>query len=184
MWLPISPQVYLDRVQRQEDVAGLREIRSDVSGGSSRDLVAEFQRRGIPHELAVLPCGHYSTGVTPFKYPRRVRAGEVPRPKSVATEHSRTQRKPEFLLCASVNSVVTRLQVVQQPEKRLVDDACANSRNERRQSRLRSTASATVTGSDRSSQISAAAKMAAMPATPAERLTLRREGAHGNLTPI
>jgi hypothetical protein len=29
--------------------------------------VREFERRGIPHELAVLPCGHYSSGVTPFK---------------------------------------------------------------------------------------------------------------------
>jgi hypothetical protein len=34
----------------------------------SRELVGAFQRGGIPHELAVLPCGHYSTGVTPFKY--------------------------------------------------------------------------------------------------------------------
>ena len=31
-------------------------------------LVDEFRRRGIDHELAVLPCGHYSTGVTPFKW--------------------------------------------------------------------------------------------------------------------
>ncbi len=34
----------------------------------SRMLVSEFRRRGIDHELAVLPCGHYSTGVTPFKW--------------------------------------------------------------------------------------------------------------------
>ena len=24
--------------------------------------------RGIDHEVVVLPCGHYSTGVTPFKW--------------------------------------------------------------------------------------------------------------------
>ena len=34
----------------------------------SEDLVREFRNRGIPHELAVLPCGHYTTGKTPFKY--------------------------------------------------------------------------------------------------------------------
>jgi hypothetical protein len=31
-------------------------------------LVNEFRERGIDHELVVLPCGHYSTGVTPFKW--------------------------------------------------------------------------------------------------------------------
>jgi hypothetical protein len=34
----------------------------------SKFLVSEFRRRGIDHEVVVLPCGHYSTGVTPFKW--------------------------------------------------------------------------------------------------------------------
>ena len=34
----------------------------------SKMLVNEFRNRGIEHELTVLPCGHYSTGVTPFKW--------------------------------------------------------------------------------------------------------------------
>ena len=34
----------------------------------SKMLVDEFRRRGIDHEVAVLPCGHYSTGVSPFKW--------------------------------------------------------------------------------------------------------------------
>ena len=34
----------------------------------SKDLVQEFDELRIPHEVAVLPCGHYSTGKTPFKY--------------------------------------------------------------------------------------------------------------------
>jgi hypothetical protein len=34
----------------------------------SRTLVDEFARRSIPHEVAVLPCGHYSTGHAPFKF--------------------------------------------------------------------------------------------------------------------
>jgi hypothetical protein len=34
----------------------------------SRMLVDEFRRHGVPHQVSVLPCGHYSTGVTPFKW--------------------------------------------------------------------------------------------------------------------
>jgi pimeloyl-ACP methyl ester carboxylesterase len=34
----------------------------------SRQLVGEFARRGLPHEVAVLPCGHYSSGTAPFKF--------------------------------------------------------------------------------------------------------------------
>jgi predicted esterase len=34
----------------------------------SKRLIAEFERRGIEHEVAVLPCGHYSTGMAPFKF--------------------------------------------------------------------------------------------------------------------
>jgi hypothetical protein len=31
-------------------------------------LVAEFRKRGVNPDVAVLPCGHYSTGVSPFKW--------------------------------------------------------------------------------------------------------------------
>jgi len=34
----------------------------------SRMLVDRFRSHGIEHQLSVLPCGHYSTGVTPFKW--------------------------------------------------------------------------------------------------------------------
>jgi dienelactone hydrolase len=34
----------------------------------SRQVVEQFQAHGIPHEVRVLPCGHYSTGETPFKF--------------------------------------------------------------------------------------------------------------------
>jgi len=36
--------------------------------GLSRMLVDRFRQAGIEHELLVLPCGHYSTGVRPFKW--------------------------------------------------------------------------------------------------------------------
>jgi hypothetical protein len=34
----------------------------------SRMLVEEFRRRALPHRVAALPCGHYSTGLAPFKF--------------------------------------------------------------------------------------------------------------------
>jgi hypothetical protein len=34
----------------------------------SRQTVAEFERYGLDHKVAVLPCGHYTTGETPYKY--------------------------------------------------------------------------------------------------------------------
>jgi hypothetical protein len=34
----------------------------------SRQFLAEFDRRQIPYTRAVLPCGHYTTGKTPFKF--------------------------------------------------------------------------------------------------------------------
>jgi hypothetical protein len=68
MWLPISPQVYLDRVRDKRTLLVYAKYDLTFPVDLSRGLVNEFQRRGIPHELAILPCGHYSTGMTPFKY--------------------------------------------------------------------------------------------------------------------
>jgi hypothetical protein len=68
VWLPISPHVYLDRVRDKKTLLVYAKYDLTFPVDLSRDLVREFRRRGIPHELAVLPCGHYSTGVTPFKY--------------------------------------------------------------------------------------------------------------------
>jgi hypothetical protein len=30
--------------------------------------VENFRSHGLDHQVAVLPCGHYSTGETPFKF--------------------------------------------------------------------------------------------------------------------
>ena len=68
MWLPISPQIYLDRIRDKKTLLVYARYDLTFPVDLSRELVGEFQRRGIPHELAVLPCGHYSTGVSPFKF--------------------------------------------------------------------------------------------------------------------
>jgi hypothetical protein len=68
MWLPISPMPYLERVRdrRLLLVYALYDLTFPVQ--LSRSLVAAFNAHGITHQLLVLPCGHYSTGVTPFKW--------------------------------------------------------------------------------------------------------------------
>jgi hypothetical protein len=68
MWLPISPHVYLDRIRDRKTLLVYAKYDLTFPVDLSRDLIEEFERQGIPHELAVLPCGHYSTGVTPFKF--------------------------------------------------------------------------------------------------------------------
>ena len=68
MWLPISPLPFLERVRGREIllVYALYDLTFPVD--LSRMLVDQFRAAGIAHELLVLPCGHYSTGVTPFKW--------------------------------------------------------------------------------------------------------------------
>jgi hypothetical protein len=68
MWLPISPQVYLDRIRDKQTLLVYAKYDLTFPVDLSLKLIAEFERRGIPHEVAVLPCGHYSTGVSPFKF--------------------------------------------------------------------------------------------------------------------
>ena len=34
----------------------------------SRAFIREFRRRQVSHDVALLPCGHYTTGKAPFKY--------------------------------------------------------------------------------------------------------------------
>ena len=70
LWLPISPQAYLDTLRTRDMASLLVYARYDLTFpvDLSRNLVAEFRARGIRHQVSVLPCGHYSTGVAPFKF--------------------------------------------------------------------------------------------------------------------
>ncbi len=68
LWMPISPQTYLERLRDKKTLLVYARYDLTFPVDLSQSLVAEFRRRQIPHEVAVLPCGHYSTGVTPFKY--------------------------------------------------------------------------------------------------------------------
>jgi dienelactone hydrolase len=68
IWMPISPYPYLDRMRDKRLLLVYARYDLTFPVDLSRMLVNEFRRRGIEHDLAVLPCGHYSTGVTPFKW--------------------------------------------------------------------------------------------------------------------
>jgi dienelactone hydrolase len=68
MWLPISPFPFLDRVKGRRILLVYARYDLSFPVRLSRMLVEEFAARGIDHEVAVLPCGHYSTGVAPFSW--------------------------------------------------------------------------------------------------------------------
>ncbi|MBM3778999.1 MAG: abhydrolase domain-containing 18 [Acidimicrobiia bacterium] len=68
LWRPISPWTYLDRVRDTRTLLVYARYDLTFPVDLSRTLVEEFRRRNLPHEVRLLPCGHYSTGVAPFKY--------------------------------------------------------------------------------------------------------------------
>jgi dienelactone hydrolase len=68
LWKPISPRWYLDRVRDRQTLLVYARYDLTFPADLSEDLVREFRARGVPHELAVLRCGHYSSGKAPFKF--------------------------------------------------------------------------------------------------------------------
>lgn len=75
LWAAISPVSYFDRIVSEE--AGGRDKRAllvyadyDLTFPKeySLQVVAAFRRVGLNFEPRVLPCGHYTTGETPFQY--------------------------------------------------------------------------------------------------------------------
>jgi len=68
LWKPISPRWYLERLRDRRTLLVYARYDLTFPVDLSEDLVREFRERAIPHEVAVLPCGHYSTGKSPFKF--------------------------------------------------------------------------------------------------------------------
>jgi hypothetical protein len=68
LWQPISPFSYLERIRQTETLLVYAAYDLTFPIDLSRTLIAEFQRLRLPHETAMLPCGHYSTGSVPFKF--------------------------------------------------------------------------------------------------------------------
>jgi dienelactone hydrolase len=68
LWRPISPWSYLERARSRKSLLVYAKYDLTFPVDLSRKLVDEFRRREIPIEVAILPCGHYSTGRPPFMY--------------------------------------------------------------------------------------------------------------------
>jgi hypothetical protein len=68
LWRPISPWSFIDRLHDRRTLMVYAKYDLTFPVDLSLKLIAELRRRGIPLEVAVLPCGHYSTGAAPFKY--------------------------------------------------------------------------------------------------------------------
>jgi len=69
-WLAISPMSYFEQFSRWPKKSLVVYAKYDLTflPEFSRQIVAEFARHGLDHKVAVLPCGHYTTGETPYKY--------------------------------------------------------------------------------------------------------------------
>jgi pimeloyl-ACP methyl ester carboxylesterase len=68
LWRPISPRWYLERLRTRRTLLVYARYDLTFPVDLSEDLVAAFREQQVPHEVAVLRCGHYSTGKTPFKF--------------------------------------------------------------------------------------------------------------------
>jgi dienelactone hydrolase len=67
-WMPISPWPFIPRVNGRAVLLVYARYDETFPVDLSRQFLAEFDRQHIPYTRAVLPCGHYTTGKTPFKF--------------------------------------------------------------------------------------------------------------------
>jgi dienelactone hydrolase len=69
-WLAVSPMSYFKQFARWPRKSLIVYAKYDLTflPELSHQVVAEFARHGLDHKVAVLPCGHYTTGETPYKY--------------------------------------------------------------------------------------------------------------------
>ena len=70
LWSGISPMSYFEQFARWPKKSLIIYAEYDLTflPEFSRQAIDEFARHGIDHKVSVLPCGHYTTGETPYKY--------------------------------------------------------------------------------------------------------------------
>lgn len=68
LWRPISPWSFLDRLDGKRTLMVYAKYDLTFPVDLSLKLIDEIKRRGYSLDVRVLPCGHYSTGVAPFKF--------------------------------------------------------------------------------------------------------------------
>jgi dienelactone hydrolase len=67
-WMPISPWPFIDRLRGRQTLLIYARFDLTFPPDLSRKIIGEFKHRGVEHSVAVLPCGHYTTGKAPFKF--------------------------------------------------------------------------------------------------------------------
>lgn len=69
-WSSISPMSYFDQFSRWPKKSLIVYARYDLTflPEFSKQVVDEFEQRRLDHTVRILPCGHYTTGETPYKY--------------------------------------------------------------------------------------------------------------------
>jgi len=67
-WMPISPWPFIERVRGRKILLVYATYDQTFPLDLSRQFISEFRARNVPHQTAVLPCGHYTTGKAPFKF--------------------------------------------------------------------------------------------------------------------
>jgi len=70
LWAAISPMSYFPQFSRHARKSLIVYAKYDLTflPQFSEQIVAEFARHRLDHKVVVLPCGHYTTGETPYKY--------------------------------------------------------------------------------------------------------------------
>jgi len=68
IWTPISPMAYLDSLGHARSLLVYARYDLTFPVDLSRLLLKAFAEHEVPHEVFSLPCGHYSSGMAPFKY--------------------------------------------------------------------------------------------------------------------
>ncbi len=69
-WSAISPVNYLDRYAEKPKKSKFIYTTYDTTflPEFSRDILRRIKAQGIDHSVAVLPCGHYTLGESPYKF--------------------------------------------------------------------------------------------------------------------
>ncbi len=70
LWSAVSPMSYFAQYARWPKKSLVIYAKYDLTflPEFSEQVVREFARHRLDHKVVVLPCGHYTTGETPFKY--------------------------------------------------------------------------------------------------------------------
>jgi hypothetical protein len=72
LWSAISPVSYYDQFVNNGAGKNILVIYANYDLTFPREyslqVVEAFKQSGLTHEVRVLPCGHYTTGETPFQY--------------------------------------------------------------------------------------------------------------------